>query len=231
MPKKTKKEVSKKSSVKKTKEKNIKSKAKASDIKNKKIKKEDKKVKKTPSKQAVKDKKQEVKKNVSQKSANKPAAKDKVKPLKKVKAPVKKKDLSESETKESGLKINTKDLGIKKLIKKGKKQGYLTLDDLLALFPNAEEDIETLDFLYEKLLETGIDVFDIGSEKEAEEVAKLEEIDLSKIKLDKTTTSDPVRMYLKEIGTYDLLTKDEEVDLAQKVETLRLRELVKRMQE
>ena len=139
---------------------------------------------------------------------------------------VEKIDLGEElSSKESRLKINTQELGIKKLIKKGKKQGYLTLDDLLALFPQAEEDIETLDFLYEKLLESGIDVFDIGSEREAEKVAKLEEIDLSKIKLDKTTTSDPVRMYLKEIGTYDLLTKDEEVELAQKIETLRLRNL------
>ena len=116
------------------------------------------------------------------------------------------------------LKIDPKELGIKKLIKKGKKQGYLTLDDVLALFPNAEEDIETLDHVYEGLVEAGIDVFDLQSEKEAEKLAKLEEIDLTKIKLDKTTTSDPVRMYLKEIGNYDLLTKDEEVALAKRVE-------------
>ncbi|HRY56944.1 MAG TPA: RNA polymerase sigma factor region1.1 domain-containing protein, partial [Patescibacteria group bacterium] len=131
-----------------------------------------------------------------------------VKKEKELKVPAKKiekegnkeKNIQNIEAKESRLKINSQELGIKKLIKKGKKQGYLNLDDLLTLFPNAEEDIETLDFLYEKLMESGIDVFDIGSEKEAEKVAKLEEIDLSKIKLDKTTTSDPVRMYLKEIG-------------------------------
>lgn len=120
--------------------------------------------------------------------------------------------------KEKRVKIDARDLGIKKLIKKGKKQGYLTLDDLLILFPEAEEDIETLDFLYEKLLDSGIDVFDMESEKEASKLARLEEIDLTKIKLDKTTTSDPVRMYLKEIGSYNLLTKDEEVELAKRVE-------------
>jgi RNA polymerase primary sigma factor len=120
--------------------------------------------------------------------------------------------------KEKRVKIDARDLGIKKLIKKGKKQGYLTLDDVLVLFPDAEEDIETLDFLYEKLLDAGIDVFDMDSEKEASKLAKLEEIDLTKIKLDKTTTSDPVRMYLKEIGSYNLLTKDEEVELAKRVE-------------
>lgn len=125
---------------------------------------------------------------------------------------------SPKEKKEKRLKIDTRELGIKKLVKKGKKQGYLTLDDILVLFPNAEDDLETLDFLYEKLLEAGIDVFDMESEKEAEKLAKLEEIDLTKIKLDKTTTSDPVRMYLKEIGSYNLLTKEEEVELAKRVE-------------
>ncbi|MBP7786224.1 RNA polymerase sigma factor RpoD [Patescibacteria group bacterium] len=126
--------------------------------------------------------------------------------------------------------MNPQELAIKKLVKKGKKQGYLTLDDVLFFFPNAEEEIEMLDFLYERLMDAGIDVFDIGSEKEAEKVARLEEIDLSKIKLDKTTTSDPVRMYLKEIGTYDLLSKSEEVELAKKVETARLREVTADLQ-
>jgi RNA polymerase primary sigma factor len=139
-------------------------------------------------------------------------------------------NISEIVPGESRLKINSQELAIKKLVKKGKKQGYLTLDDVLFFFPHAEEEIEMLDFLYERLMDAGIDVFDISSEKEAEKVARLEEIDLSKIKLDKTTTSDPVRMYLKEIGTYDLLSKGEEVELAKKVETARLREITADLQ-
>lgn len=107
---------------------------------------------------------------------------------------------------------------ISKLVSRGKKQGYLTLDNILELFPQAEEKIEMLDYLYEKLLEAGVDVFDVNSEKEAEKIAHLEEIDLSKIKLDKTVSSDPVRMYLREIGKYDLLKADEEVTLAKKAE-------------
>jgi len=112
----------------------------------------------------------------------------------------------------------------KKLIKKGKKQGYITIEELLALFPEAEEDIEKLDQLYEKFLKEGIDVYDVASAEEAEEISKLEDIDLSKIKLDKTVTSDPVRMYLKEIGNYDLLTAEEEVMLAKRVEVFKLAE-------
>jgi len=79
----------------------------------------------------------------------------------------------------------------KKLIKKGKKQGYITVEELLALFPEAEEDIEKLDSLYEDFMKEGIDVYDVASVEEAEQMSKLEEIDLSKIKLDKTVTSDP----------------------------------------
>lgn len=106
---------------------------------------------------------------------------------------------------------------IKKLISKGKKSGYITQSEVLEFFPNAEEDLETLDFLYGRLLDANIDVFDVEAEKEAQK----EKIDLSKMKPDRPTKVDPVRMYLKEIGKSNLLTAEEEVDLAQKVEVLR----------
>jgi RNA polymerase primary sigma factor len=229
MPKnKAKKEVSKKKPAKVAEKPKVKIKEKAE----KKKKEVDIKSKAKSTKAKV-EKPKKVVKEKKQASVKKELKKEKVVKEKKRKDTENKvvsKDEKKDSSKESRLKINAQELGIKKLIKKGKKQGYLTLDDLLALFPNAEEDIETLDFLYEKLLDSGVDVFDIDSEKEAEKVAKLEEIDLSKIKLDKTTTSDPVRMYLKEIGTYSLLTKEEEVDLAQKTETLRLREVKEQLQ-
>lgn len=118
-------------------------------------------------------------------------------------------------------KINNTEIteaNVAKLVSKGKKIGYLTLDQILELFPEAEEKLELLDFLYEKLLEAGVDVFDVNSEKDAERISHLEEIDLTKIKLDKTVSADPVRMYLREIGKYDLLKADEEVTLAKKAE-------------
>jgi RNA polymerase primary sigma factor len=138
-------------------------------------------------------------------------AKGKTEAAKKTKAKAKPKTRKRS-------KLDPKELGVNKLTTKGKKQGYLTLNDILGIFPDAEEDIELLDHLYEKLMDAGVDVFDVESEKEAEKLAQIQEIDLSKIKLDKTLSSDPVRMYLREIGKHELLTAPQEVDLAQRAE-------------
>jgi RNA polymerase primary sigma factor len=125
---------------------------------------------------------------------------------------------------------NSKDTNINKLVSKGKKQGYITLNEVLEAFPEAEENIELLDSLYEKLLESNVNVFDVESPKEAEKIVEIEEIDLSKIKLDKTTSSDPVRMYLREIGKVDLLTASQEIDLAQKAEAVKYRRAVKKIE-
>ena len=63
-----------------------------------------------------------------------------------------------------------RDAKIRKLVTKGKKQGYLTIDDVMAFFPEAEDDLDALDALYERLLKEGVDVFDVTSQKEAEEL-------------------------------------------------------------
>lgn len=120
---------------------------------------------------------------------------------------------------------------MRKLITQGKKRGFLTQVEILEIFPEAEEDIEILDSLYEKLLEAGVDVFDTESADEAEKIKSSADIDLTKIKLDKTVSTDPVRMYLREIGKVDLLTADEEVHLAKRVEVKKLLESRKKLKE
>lgn len=119
---------------------------------------------------------------------------------------------------------------LKKLISRGKRRGYLTQKEILTDFPTAEENIEELDSLYEKLLEAGVDVYDVESEKEAEKIKIEADLDLSKIKTDRTLSSDPVRMYLREIGKVDLLTKEEEVMLAKRTEVLKLNEVQKKLE-
>jgi len=112
----------------------------------------------------------------------------------------------------------SKEIAVNKLVIKGKKQGFVTLEEISAIFPNAEEHIELLDSLYEKLQEIGVDVFDVQSENDAVELIKAQDIDVSKLATDKNLSSDPIRMYLREIGKHELLSQQEEVKLAQNAE-------------
>jgi RNA polymerase primary sigma factor len=127
-------------------------------------------------------------------------------------------------------KTTSEEKNIKRLITKGKKRGYLTQTEVLEFFPDAEENIDTLDYLYTKLLEAGVDVYDVESEKEAQKLSE-DKIDLSKIKTERVASIDPVRMYLKEIGKSELLTAEQEVDLAKKIEVLRYHLLTDKLKE
>ncbi|PIZ41184.1 RNA polymerase sigma factor RpoD [candidate division WWE3 bacterium CG10_big_fil_rev_8_21_14_0_10_48_23] len=106
---------------------------------------------------------------------------------------------------------------LKKLIEKGRREGYVTQDDVLTYFPEAEEDIEKLDDLYTLFIEEGIDVFEVVEEepKKIEEIERELELQAA---YDRTITSDPVRTYLREIGKTALLKKEEEVELAKAIE-------------
>ncbi|HET7098980.1 MAG TPA: RNA polymerase sigma factor RpoD [Patescibacteria group bacterium] len=108
------------------------------------------------------------------------------------------------------------------LIKKSREQGFVTQEEILEIFPDAEERIAELDELYEKLLAEGIDVFEsvTPGEIESDEKAKEKldrEIELL-TKLDGIESTDPVRQYLREIGRVPLLIAEEEVELAKRYE-------------
>ncbi len=111
---------------------------------------------------------------------------------------------------------------VEKLIRRGKNQGFLTQEEILEAFPDAEKRIEELDNLYEQLLVKNIDVFEtvsveevVSDEKEKEKVERELEI---LTKLEGSQSTDPVRQYLREIGKVPLLVAEEEIELAKRYE-------------
>ena len=107
------------------------------------------------------------------------------------------------------------------LIKRGKIQGFLTQEEILESFPDAERRVDELDAMYAALLEGGVDVFEsVESEAGGGDKTRLildQEIELL-TKLEGVESTDPVRQYLREIGKYPLLDAEEEVELAKNFE-------------
>jgi RNA polymerase primary sigma factor len=106
------------------------------------------------------------------------------------------------------------------LLEKGKGQGYLLSDEIVALFPNAEDQIERLDDLYTWLVSEGIEVLDQAPARPVEQPRETVEAEKVGAPAEPggVAVGDSVRLYLQEIGETDLLTMAEEVWLAKRME-------------
>jgi RNA polymerase primary sigma factor len=114
---------------------------------------------------------------------------------------------------------------IDSLIEVGKEKGYLTYGDVNDMLPDEMGSADDLDDLITTIGTQGIDLLDspkYGADKDfdAEEGEDVE-LDLTPGTLEKT--NDPVRMYLREMGTVPLLTREGEVEIAKRIERGQLR--------
>ena len=136
-----------------------------------------------------------------------------------------------------------KQTAIKELIALGKKKGKLTLKEMSDALESIDMESDELDRLYEELGKAGIELQGAEvlaapaeseeefSEDAVEEVTK-EELEDTESLAEGFAIDDPVRMYLKEIGKVDLLTPDEEVELAKKMQAgMEAKEKIKELDE
>jgi RNA polymerase primary sigma factor len=105
---------------------------------------------------------------------------------------------------------------LKELVEKGKSKGMLTYKEIMDAFEEIELEPDQIEKVYETMENMGIDV--VGDIEAEMEDIQLTEEDLTISIPEGISIDDPVRMYLKEIGKVPLLSADEEIDLAQRME-------------
>jgi RNA polymerase primary sigma factor len=129
----------------------------------------------------------------------------------------------EREESPDGPLMDNMNQAVKNLIKKGKERGYLTYDEVNAALPQEEMSSEQIEDVLSSLNELGVNVVD--SEDSVEEAPAEEEKDEAEASPvgnvaddDVGRTDDPVRMYLREMGSVELLSREGEIAIAKRIE-------------
>jgi len=119
---------------------------------------------------------------------------------------------------------------VARLVELGKNKSYVTINDILALFPDAEQDVDQLEEVFAALISAGVHYIDDMALDEPSDDELIEEEDIEEEDnkpfednyLANIDTDDTIGLYLKEVGRVALLTAAEEVELAQRIERGRL---------
>src|ERR1043166_1163846 len=131
--------------------------------------------------------------------------------------------------------LDLSDAAVKKLIRAAKKRGYVTVDQINSVLPSEEVNSEQIEDVLAMFSEMGVNVVE-NEETEAEEEGAREEDDepeseggevaevphkvpaKSEAREPAERTDDPVRMYLREMGTVELLSREGEIAIAKRIE-------------
>jgi RNA polymerase primary sigma factor len=122
--------------------------------------------------------------------------------------------------------LDVQSAAVKRLIAKGKERGYITFDDLNAVLPSDQNSSEQIEDVMANLSEMGIQVVESEESEEGEPpAAKVEKAEESEEEqtgnIDEEAvgrTDDPVRMYLREMGSVELLSREGEIAIAKRIE-------------
>jgi len=139
---------------------------------------------------------------------------------------------SGAETTNDSPLLDLSDAAVKKLIKVAKKRGYVTYEELNAVMPSEEVSSEQIEDIMSMFSDMGINVVDEDEVEEAEAESGSDEeeggevapstgtavANTSNTKSGSDRTDDPVRMYLREMGSVELLSREGEIAIAKRIE-------------
>jgi RNA polymerase primary sigma factor len=125
--------------------------------------------------------------------------------------------------------LKSQQSGIKDLIAKGREQGYLTYAEVNDHLPEGIADPEQVEDIIQMINDMGITVFETAPDAESllmisgvntpDEVAAAEAAAaLASVESEQHRTTDPVRMYMREMGSVELLTREGEIEIAKRIE-------------
>ncbi|RZJ21483.1 MAG: RNA polymerase sigma factor RpoD, partial [Brevundimonas sp.] len=134
-------------------------------------------------------------------------------------------ETQEAEVQSDGPLLDLTDAGVKKFIKQAKAKGYVTMEELNKVLPSEEVTPDAIEDTLAMLSEMGVNVVEAeedAEQKEGEggEVAERAETSVAEApaKAAYDRTDDPVRMYLREMGSVELLSREGEIAIAKRIE-------------
>jgi len=130
----------------------------------------------------------------------------------------------------SGPLLDLNDAAVKKMIKQAKKRGFVTFDQLNEVLPSDSTSPEQIEDVMAMLSEMGINVSENDDEADEDEKEEDDEPDTDLVEVTQKAvtetkksepgerTDDPVRMYLREMGSVELLSREGEIAIAKRIE-------------